>query len=63
MEERSVSARQKHHGSPETTTQASSRHRRGRLSRGLRRLVVTIAPMVATVVVSAPAGAWPEIGG
>ena len=63
MEERSVAARPKHHGPPKSTTQGSSRRRRSRLSRGMRRLVVAIAPMVATVVVSAPAGAWPEIGG
>ena len=63
MEERSVAAPPKYHGPPESTTQPSSRRKHSRLSRGMRRLAVAIAPMVATVMVSAPAGAWPEIGG
>jgi len=42
----------------------SARHaRRRRLVRCIRQLAVAVAAMVATVVVSAPAGAWPEIGG
>lgn len=61
--EPSALARPKQHGSPESTDEASSRRGRGPLSRRMRRLAVAIAPMVATVVVSAPAGAWPEIGG
>ena len=63
MQEPSASARRTQHGSPESTTEASSRRRRGPLSRRMRRLAVAIAPMVVTVLVSAPAGAWPEMGG
>lgn len=63
MEGRSGAARPTHHGWRESTTEASVRRRRGSLSRRIRRLVVAITPVVATVVVSAPAGAWPEIGG
>lgn len=62
MEERSALARSKQHGVPGSTDEASSR-RRGPLSRRIRRLAVAIAPMVATFMVSAPAGAWPEMGG
>lgn len=48
---------------PENTRPGGARRRRGSLSHRLRQLAVAIAPLVATVVVSAPAGAWPEIGG
>lgn len=63
MERRSAAARSTQHDSPERTTEASSGRRGGPLRRRIARLAVAIAPVVATVVVSAPAGAWPEIGG
>ena len=63
MEELSAAPRPRQDVSRASTTEGSSNRRRGPLSRRLRRLTVAIAPVVATVVVSAPAGAWPEMGG
>jgi len=56
MERRSAGSDAPRNGSRERTTDASSGRRRNPLRRRMAQLALAIAPMVATVVVSAPAG-------
>lgn len=63
MKEHSADSRGPRHDSPESTPETASRGHRGRLSRCMARLAAALAPVVTTIVVSAPAGAWPEMGG